>query len=89
MMITLNVLSSSPLGLRVPEDVAVIGSGNLDLGTYLRPTLTTLATPYEAIAQAAMELMMEQLERQGTPRQITLRSPLVVRESCGAKRKRA
>ena len=51
--------------------------------------VATLVTPYEAIAQAAMELMLEQLEGQETPRQITLRSPLVVRESCGAKRKRA
>ena len=72
-------------GLRVPEDVAVVGSGNLEVGAYGTPALTTLATPYEAIAEAAMELMWEQLEvGQDEPRQITLKSPLVVRESCGA-----
>ena len=72
------------LGLSVPEDVAVVGSGDIDMAAYVTPALTTLATPYEAIAEAAMELMLEQLDGQDTPRQITLKSHLVVRESCGA-----
>ena len=72
----------------MPEDVAVVGSGNIDVGHYLTPALTTLATPYEALAEAMMELMLEQLEGQDTPRQITLKSPLVVRESCGANAKK-
>ena len=73
-------------GLRVPEDVAVVGHGDMDVAAYVTPALTTLAIPYEAIAEAAMELMLEQLEGEETPRQITLKSPLVVRESCGAER---
>ena len=72
------------LGLRVPDDVAVVGNGNIDVAAYMAPSLTTLVTPYEAIAQAAMDLMLEQLEDQNNPRQITLKSHLVVRESCGA-----
>ena len=76
-------------GFRVPEDVAVVGNGNLELAAYVTPALTTLAIPYEAIAQAAMELMLEQLEgRQDEPRQVTLKSSLVVRESCGANSKK-
>ena len=73
-------------GLRVPEDVAVVGYGNIEVGAYMTPALTTLATPREGIAQAAMELMLEQLEGQETPRQITLETPLIVRESCGVNR---
>ena len=73
-------------GIRVPEDVAVVGNGDIGVAARMIPALTTLATPYEAIAQAAMKLMLEQLEgRQGEPRQIILQSPLIVRESCGAK----
>ncbi len=72
-------------GLRVPGDVAVLGNGAIDMGEYMTPALTTLATPYEEIAEAVMELMLEQLEgRQDEPRQITLKSSLIVRESCGA-----
>ena len=73
-------------GLRIPEDVAVVGYGNIEVGAYMTPALTTLATPREAIAQAVMELMLEQLEEQDEPRQITLETPLIVRESCGANR---
>lgn len=71
-------------GLRIPEDVAVVGNGDLELAAHLTPALTTLAIPYEAIAQAAMELMLEQLEGQDMPRQVILKSHLIVRESCGA-----
>lgn len=71
-------------GIRVPEDVAVVGSGDIDVSAYVTPALTTLVTPYEAIAQAAMELMLEQLEGEDKPRQVILRSRLIVRESCGA-----
>jgi len=71
-------------GIRIPDDVAVVGYGDIDVAAYVTPSLTTLVTPYEAIAQAAMDLMLEQLEEQDTPRQITLKSHLVVRESCGA-----
>ena len=72
------------LGLRVPDDVAVVGHGDIDVAAYMMPALTTLVTPYEAIAQAAMDLMLEQLDGQNTSRQVTLRSHLIVRESCGA-----
>ena len=71
-------------GIRIPDDVAVVGNGDIEAAAYLTPALTTLATPYEAIAQAVMDLMLEQLEGQDTPRQVILKSRLVVRESCGA-----
>ena len=47
-------------GLRVPEDVAVVGSGDLDVSAYFTPALTTLQTPYEQIAETVMDLMLEQ-----------------------------
>jgi len=38
-------------GLRVPEDVAIVGFGDTDMGTYLRPALTTLSShPADAAA---------------------------------------
>lgn len=73
-------------GIRVPEDVAVVGYGNLEVAAYATPPLTTLAAPYEEIAEAAMELMLEQLDGQDTPRQINLPTELIVRKSSGAHR---
>ena len=70
-------------GLRVPEDLAVVGRGNSGAGAFLTPALTSLATPCEAVAEAAMELM-EELQKQRTPRHVVVEPHLVVRESCGA-----
>ena len=72
------------VGIRVPEDVAVVGSGDIEVASYVPSALTTLAIPYEAIAKAAMELILEQFEGGQEPRQITLKPSLIVRESCGA-----
>lgn len=71
-------------GLRIPEDVAVVGCGDLELSAYFTPALTTLQTPYERIAEAAMDLMLEQLRGTAAPRKVTLTHRLIVRESCGA-----
>ncbi len=71
-------------GIRVPDDVAVVGNGDIEVAAYMIPSLTTLVTPYEAIAQTVMDLMLGQLEEQAEPRQVILKSRLVVRESCGA-----
>ena len=70
-------------GLRVPEDVAVVGCGDLDVSAYSTPPLTTLAIPYDRIAEAVMDLMLEQLQGDSPPRQVTLTHRLIVRDSCG------
>lgn len=74
------------VGLRIPEDVAVVGYGDIDVSAYLSPALTTTAAPYEEIARSAMELMLRQIGGEDTMEQVTLRSRLVVRESCGGDR---
>ena len=72
-------------GVQVPEDVAVVGYGNIDLGAYFTPVLTTQAPPQDAICQTVIELLMNQLKGEHEVRQVTLKSKLVVRGSCGQK----
>ena len=73
-------------GLRVPEDVAVVGQGDIEVSAYMTPALTTLATPYEEIAETVMDLMLELLQGDASPRprKVTLPYRLIVRESCGS-----
>lgn len=76
-------------GLRVPEDVAVTGFGNEEIGTVLSPALTTFSLPFERLALAAVERLLSQIEagKPATSRQPLLHAcELVVRESCGMKR---
>ena len=70
-------------GLRIPDDVAVVGRGDLQISRYLSPSLTTLSDPSEQISRSVLDLMLRQLEGESSVQQIKLRSRLIVRESCG------
>ena len=49
-------------GLRVPEDVSVMGFDGLMLTSYLVPQLSTVAQPAKLMAQRAVELLISQIE---------------------------
>jgi DNA-binding LacI/PurR family transcriptional regulator len=69
-------------GLRVPDDVAVVGFDDIEEGLYTYPRLTTVAPDKEAIARESLRMLNERIEGdQSGPRQIILSSKLVVRES--------
>lgn len=69
-------------GLRVPEDVAVIGIDDIDDGRYSTPTLTTVAPDKAAIARTALELLLDRIA-DGTrgPRQVVIPHTLTIRRS--------
>ena len=68
-------------GLRIPEDVSLIGHDNT-LAALCAPPLTTIALSTEEVAQAAITLIREQLSpRSADARQITLTPRLVERKS--------
>jgi DNA-binding LacI/PurR family transcriptional regulator len=71
-------------GLRVPDDVGVVGMDDLEMSAHVVPSLTTLHVDYEEMGRRAMQALLAQLRGHDDqlPRQaITPR--LVVRESCG------
>lgn len=53
-------------GLRVPEDVSVMGFDGLALGSYLVPQLSTVAQSVHAMAQRGVEILIERIEGRGT-----------------------
>jgi LacI family transcriptional regulator, repressor for deo operon, udp, cdd, tsx, nupC, and nupG len=67
-------------GLRVPEDVAVVGFDNVPLAEVFEPGLTTIAQPMRELGVAAAEMLLERLSG-GEPASRTLAHTLVVRES--------
>jgi DNA-binding LacI/PurR family transcriptional regulator len=71
-------------GLRVPEDVSVIGFDNIKLSEYSFPTLTTLHIARERIGHLAFESLHEQATAQGGPGKECLIDPeFMVRNSTG------
>ncbi|MGW6932713.1 LacI family DNA-binding transcriptional regulator [Lentzea sp. NPDC054927] len=69
-------------GLRVPEDVAVIGFDDSSPALTCRPQLTTVRQPVEAMAAAMADLLLESLEKPGQrPKSVIFEPELVVRAS--------
>ena len=74
-------------GLRVPQDVAVVGFDDQDSSGFFQPPLTTIRQPAELIGREAVRILFREFSapRQPEPRQRVLLDPtLVVRESCGS-----
>ncbi len=70
-------------GLRVPEDVALVGFDDIEDGRYSTPTLTTIKPDKEQIGRLAVQLLADRLagDRDTTPRELFVGHELVVRES--------
>lgn len=71
-------------GLRVPEDVAVIGYDDISYSEYSRVPLTTIAVPKRPVGEMAAEILFEHSNGLGPtgPRQVLLSPELVIRASC-------
>ncbi|MCA1291961.1 LacI family DNA-binding transcriptional regulator [Paenibacillus sp. alder61] len=66
------------LGLKVPEDVKVIGYDGIQSHTYFHPVLSTIRQPVEAMARTAVQLLFRKMNGEGLPRE-TYRLPVIFR----------
>jgi len=74
-------------GVRVPDDVAVVGYDDIRYAEFMEVPLTTVALPkYDMGARAAEILFYYITDKHGAhePQQILLQPRLIVRASCGA-----
>ena len=70
-------------GIRVPEDIALVGFDDIYLARYLNPPLTTVRAPTEQVGHEAIHLLIQQIQGQETDAVILLPTELVIRQSCG------
>jgi GntR family transcriptional regulator of arabinose operon len=76
-------------GLRVPDDLAVVGVGDLRIALGPRPILTTVRLDFRGMAERSLDILLGRIEGRintADPQQVVLGVELVVRESCGASR---
>jgi DNA-binding LacI/PurR family transcriptional regulator len=72
-------------GLRIPDDIAVVGFDDMDWAPSLQPPLTAVAQPTYEMGATAARLLLERLaEPERPPRHIVLATRLMVRASSGA-----
>lgn len=72
-------------GLRVPEDVSVIGFDDIISAAYYKPSLTTVRQPLREMGTAGAELLLERIAHpeKPYPNEIVMQPDLIVRESTG------
>ena len=69
--------------LQVPSDVAVVGFDDIEDARFSTPPLTTARQPLYQQGEAALDLVLAQIEGAEVPPQTTAATELVVRLSCG------
>jgi DNA-binding LacI/PurR family transcriptional regulator len=71
-------------GLRVPEDVAMVGFDDMPFAVQTEPPLTTVRQPIEQTGRLAAQILIDQISQPGEAvRRIMLPTELVIRKSCG------
>ena len=72
-------------GLRVPEDISVIGIDNIAMAEHSNPPLTTLSPPKHRMGRMAMQMLRRMIQGFSSSQDsfLLMESPLTVRESTG------
>jgi signal transduction histidine kinase/DNA-binding LacI/PurR family transcriptional regulator/DNA-binding response OmpR family regulator len=70
-------------GIRIPEDVAVVGLNNESEGQLITPPLTTGPLHFYEQGRKATEMVLDLLENRLVPARVVLPTKLLIRHSCG------
>lgn len=68
-------------GLRVPDDLSVVGYDNLAVAEMTSPPLTTVAQPLEEMGRKAMEMLLSMLENGERPDSLLMETTIIERQS--------
>lgn len=76
------------LGLRIPQDVALVSFDDVDVFRFSSPTITAVAQPVEEIGKQAVELLFKRMNQNDNKKykvqNIVLPTELIIRKSCGS-----
>jgi DNA-binding LacI/PurR family transcriptional regulator len=61
------ILALSERGLRVPEDISVVGFDDVPESAYFMPPLTTVRQDYDALGKQSIQYLMDVINDPGTP----------------------
>ncbi|MBN2601943.1 MAG: LacI family DNA-binding transcriptional regulator [Candidatus Marinimicrobia bacterium] len=77
-------------GLRVPEDIAIVGFDDISTSQYITPALTTVKVPLYEMGQLVGKTLLQKInsdskEHLTVAEQIVIPLEIIIRESCGVK----
>ncbi len=75
-------------GLSIPDDIAFVGFDDLPIATQAECPLTTVRQPIVEFGAKAVETLIDLIENGIQPaRRVIMETELIIRESCGARRR--
>jgi len=79
------IRAARELGIRVPEDLALVTFDDFDLASALFPFLTAAKQPAYTMGTLAVEMLLERIrgEKIRERREVVLRPEIIIRRSCG------
>lgn len=72
-------------GIRVPEDIAVVGFDDIYMTRFYTPTLSTVHQSFDEMGRQAAELLLSRIAGENVPDVIKIPAEYVQRQSCGCK----
>jgi LacI family transcriptional regulator len=77
-------------GLRIPDDVSIVGFDDIPQAAHVHPPLTTVRQPLEEMGRAATRMLLEHIQDPlHPPERVQLPTELVLRQSCCPNRSHA
>lgn len=77
------LIEARALGIRVPEDVSIVGFDNLEFAAHVDPPLTTIDVPAKEMGESAAGVLVRRATGQSAVPSIRLEPRLIVRRSTG------
>ena len=81
-MMTIGIYSAiSKCGLKIPEDISVVGFDDIFMTKHMIPPLTTYHAPIEEISQKAVDMLINMIENKAAAEEIVIKGNVKERES--------
>jgi LacI family transcriptional regulator len=79
--------SISSLGLKIPDDIAIVSFDNPDAYKICISPVTVINQPLKEIGKTAVQILLNELKHPGNPvenQKVILKTDLIIRKSCGS-----
>lgn len=71
-------------GIRVPEDIALIGFDDIPIASFTHPPLSTVKIQPAVMGKLALKLLIDQFAGRDVPVEVLVQAQLIIRKTCGA-----
>ncbi|MGF1766769.1 LacI family DNA-binding transcriptional regulator [Enterovibrio makurazakiensis] len=81
------LLECQSMGVKVPEEVSVVGFDDVAMASHIHPSLTTMQVPSRTMGEKAADFLLAKLNHESVTDKLELEAKLVVRETTAAVKK--